>query len=161
MEPVRYTSCWAEPCAAIDGSIPVTAGGPAALTVTDAVAKRVGSADEVAWMMTVWAVAGALNRPLELMVPRLASPQFVAAAPDVPAVWHSDHATPVFRTPGPVTEAVSWSVSPVARVAVEGVIWTRIPESMTVVKKPNAVFLTQLVATTKKLSGFGGELGAV
>jgi hypothetical protein len=52
------------------------------------------------------------------MVPRLLNPQFVGG---VPALWQRDHATPVLNVPGPVTEAVNWKVSPVAKEAVDGV----------------------------------------
>jgi hypothetical protein len=66
----------------------------------------------------------------------------------------------VFNTPGPVTEAVNWKVSPVARVAVDGETCTRIPESTTTVRKPNALVFAQLVATTRKVFGCGGAPGA-
>jgi hypothetical protein len=111
-------------------------------------------------MMTLWPALGAVNNPPAVIVPRLLSPQFVGATPDVPAVWHRDHATPVFNTPGPVTEAVNCKVSAVPKVAVDGETCTRTPESTTAVRKPNAVVFEQLVATTRKEFGWGGVPGA-
>jgi hypothetical protein len=111
-------------------------------------------------MTTVWPALGAVNNPPAVIVPRLPSPQSVGATPDVPAVWHKDHATPVLNAPGPVTEAVNCKVSPVPILAVDGETCTRTPESTTTERKPNAVVVVQLVATTKKVLGWGGAPGA-
>jgi hypothetical protein len=66
----------------------------------------------------------------------------------------------VLNAPGPVTEAVNCKVSPVPIVAVDGETCTRIPESTITVRKPNAVVFVQLVATTRKVFGWGGAPGA-
>jgi hypothetical protein len=101
-----------------------------------------------------------VNNPPAVIVPRLLSPQFVGGALTVPAVWHKDHATPVLNTPGPVTEAVNCRVSPVPMLAIDGETCTRTPESTITVRKPNAVVFVQLVATTRKVFGWGGAPGA-
>jgi len=84
-------------------------------------------------------------------MPQVSAPPF--------ALWQSDKDTAWLFVP--VTVMMNWNCSPVPRLALEGVIFTRTPESTITVNVPNTVGFTQLVATTRKLSGCGGPGGAV
>src|ERR1700678_2799573 len=161
--PAKYTSCCTDPSPTVLGDIEVKTGSTDETTVRLAVPDSEGSAAETAVMVTA---------PGAALTGAKYSPGVHDAGKDVlgqikPSVWvppatpATSQVTFVPAAVPPFTLARNCWCSPVATVAVDGVMVTCVPEMTLTTAVPNAVELMVLVATTKNPFVGGSVAGAV
>jgi hypothetical protein len=136
LEPVRYTSCCAEPCEVVIGSMLVSTASDIADIVTVAVPDFVESAADVAVIVTlpVGTVVGAKYSPAVQGCGAKGFGQMNPVEEFPPAIPFTCQLKPVLVVP--VTVAVNCCVLPALIVAVEGTTCTRTPESISTFAMP-------------------------